>query len=110
MPGIGLEICEFPRIFEKQNDCVWMVKPMAAFKVLSYQIWLSVVMLVACRVDVAKYSKKICKKTCQSVDELKHVKYKSTVRVLRHNQRQSQCCSVKGNNDKSVGKSLLSYS
>ena len=35
MPGIGLEICEISRIFKQQNDFVWMVKPMAACKVLN---------------------------------------------------------------------------
>ena len=33
MPGIGLEICEISRILRKQNDFIWMVKPMVACKV-----------------------------------------------------------------------------
>ena len=34
MPGIGLEIGETFENFEKQNDSVWMVKPMDMCKVL----------------------------------------------------------------------------
>ena len=35
MPGIGLEIFVILENFEKQNDFVWMVKPLAACKVLT---------------------------------------------------------------------------
>ena len=34
MPGIGLEICEILRILKNNIFWVWMVKPMAAGKVL----------------------------------------------------------------------------
>ena len=35
MADIGLEMCEISINFEKQNDFVWMVKPIVACKVLS---------------------------------------------------------------------------
>ena len=35
MPGIGLGIREILRFFRNKNDFVWMVKTMAAFKVLA---------------------------------------------------------------------------